>query len=114
MENKYRVLLYYKYVPIEEPEEFTAQHLSFCKELGLLGRILISAEGINGTVSGTFEQTEQYMQALKADPRFADMPFKIDEASGHAFKKCMSAIGMSLSAFVWKMTLTRMRSQANI
>ncbi|MCY8826909.1 oxygen-dependent tRNA uridine(34) hydroxylase TrhO [Bacillus atrophaeus] len=87
MENKYRVLLYYKYVPIEEPEEFTAQHLSFCKELGLLGRILISAEGINGTVSGTFEQTEQYMQALKADPRFADMPFKIDEASGHAFKK---------------------------
>ncbi|MFE7494396.1 hypothetical protein ACFU42_05825, partial [Bacillus velezensis] len=49
MEKQYRVLLYYKYVKIAEPEEFTAQHLKFCKELGLLGRILISEEGINGT-----------------------------------------------------------------
>ena len=87
MEKQYRVLLYYKYVKIDEPEEFTAQHLKFCKELGLLGRILISEEGINGTVSGTVEQTEQYMNALKADPRFADMPIKIDEADGHAFRK---------------------------
>lgn len=87
MEKQYRVLLYYKYVKIDEPEEFTAQHLKFCKELGLLGRILISEEGINGTVSGTVEQTDQYMNALKADPRFADMPIKIDEADGHAFRK---------------------------
>lgn len=85
--TSYRVLLYYQYVPINNPEEFTAEHLDFCKELDLKGRILISKEGINGTVSGTFEQTEQYMQAMKQDPRFADMVFKIDEAAQHAFKK---------------------------
>lgn len=83
----YRVLLYYKYVPIDNPEEFTAEHLNFCKELGLKGRILISQEGINGTVSGTYEQTEQYMEEMKKDPRFADMIYKIDEADQHAFKK---------------------------
>ncbi|GKU84557.1 rhodanese-related sulfurtransferase [Niallia sp. NCCP-28] len=83
----YRVLLYYKYVIIENPEEFTMEHLAFCKELGLLGRILVSKEGINGTVSGTLEQTEKYMEALREDPRFYDMIFKIDEAEGHAFKK---------------------------
>lgn len=83
----YRVLLYYQYVPIDNPEEFTAEHLNFCKELGLKGRILISKEGINGTVSGTIEQTERYMQVMKQDPRFANMVFKIDEATGHAFKK---------------------------
>ncbi|MGF0004752.1 rhodanese-related sulfurtransferase [Bacillus altitudinis] len=87
MEKQYRVLLYYQYVPIEDPEKFTAEHLAFCKELGLLGRILVSSEGINGTVSGTIEQTDKYMQALKEDPRFASMPIKIDEADGHAFKK---------------------------
>lgn len=87
MEKQYRVLLYYKYVPIEDPEAFREQHLAFCKELGLLGRILVSSEGINGTVSGTVEQTEKYMETMKADPRFADMVFKIDEAEGHAFKK---------------------------
>src|SRR5690625_1753143 len=87
MEKPYRVLLYYKYVKIEDPEEFTKQHLQFCKDLGLKGRILIAEEGINGTVSGTVEQTNKYMDAMHEDPRFKDLWFKIDESDGHAFKK---------------------------
>ncbi|QVY61343.1 rhodanese-related sulfurtransferase [Cytobacillus gottheilii] len=86
-EKNYRVLLYYMYVPIENAEEYAQEHLAFCQELGLKGRILIADEGINGTVSGTIEQTDQYMSAMKADPRFAEMIFKIDEAEEHAFKK---------------------------
>ncbi|MGE6609574.1 rhodanese-related sulfurtransferase [Peribacillus sp. NPDC076916] len=88
METKpYRVLLYYLYVPIENHEEFAAEHLAACKALELKGRILVAAEGINGTVSGTIEQTTKYMDMMKSDPRFADIVFKIDEADGHAFKK---------------------------
>ncbi|MFD1739027.1 rhodanese-related sulfurtransferase [Bacillus salitolerans] len=83
----YRVLLYYMYVPIHNPEEFAAQHLKFCEDLGLKGRILVAKEGINGTVSGTYEQTEQYMKEMKEDARFANMIFKIDESDCHAFKK---------------------------
>ncbi|GAA0344838.1 rhodanese-related sulfurtransferase [Bacillus carboniphilus] len=86
-EKAYRVLLYYHYVTIENPEEFAKAHLKFCKEIGLKGRILVANEGINGTVSGTVEQTNQYMEAMKNDPMFADMVFKIDESDGHAFKK---------------------------
>ncbi|WP_419957656.1 rhodanese-related sulfurtransferase [Psychrobacillus psychrotolerans] len=85
--NAYRVLLYYKYVAIEDPVTFAQEHLAACKEIGLKGRILVSDEGINGTCSGTFEQTEAYMNMMKADQRFADMVYKIDEAEGHAFKK---------------------------
>ncbi|MER2077204.1 rhodanese-related sulfurtransferase [Psychrobacillus psychrotolerans] len=85
--NAYRVLLYYKYVPIEDPVIFAQEHLAACKEIGLKGRILVSDEGINGTCSGTIEQTEAYMNMMKADVRFADMVYKIDEAEGHAFKK---------------------------
>lgn len=88
METKpYRVLLYYLYVPIENHEEFAAEHLAACKALELKGRILVASEGINGTVSGTNEQTDKYMDMMKSDPRFADIVFKIDEAEGHAFKK---------------------------
>jgi len=83
----YRVLLYYKYVHIENPEEFAAEHLKFCKELGLKGRIIVAEEGLNGTVSGTIEQTDIYMETVRKDPRFADLWFKIDEADGHTFKK---------------------------
>ncbi|RSL33106.1 rhodanese-related sulfurtransferase [Salibacterium salarium] len=87
MENNYQVLLYYKYVEIDDPETFTTEHLDYCKNLGLRGRILVASEGLNGTVSGTIEQTNQYMEDLKADPRFADIEFKIDKANEHAFKK---------------------------
>ncbi|USK48301.1 rhodanese-related sulfurtransferase [Bacillus sp. CMF12] len=86
-QKPYRVLLYYMYVPIEDPEEFAKEHKAFCNELGLKGRILVANEGINGTVSGPVEQTDRYMEAMKQDPRFAEMVFKIDEADGHAFPK---------------------------
>jgi UPF0176 protein len=82
-----RVLLYYKYVPIDDPESYKDEHLKFCKDLGLLGRIIVAPEGINGTVSGTYEQTQIYMDHLKADPRFEDIVFKIDEVEEHAFSK---------------------------
>ncbi|WP_280516942.1 rhodanese-related sulfurtransferase [Lederbergia sp. NSJ-179] len=84
---KYRVLLYYQYVEMEEPDVFAKRHLKFCKSLGLKGRILVAKEGINGTVSGTWEQTETYMNEMKKDPRFESMVFKIDESERHAFKK---------------------------
>lgn len=87
MTQDYRVLLYYQYVPIEDGEAFAKKHLADCKKIGLLGRILVADEGINGTVSGTIEQTDAYMELMKADPRFATTMFKIDKADGHAFKK---------------------------
>jgi len=86
-QSPYRILLYYKFVPIPDPAQFAAEHLQYCKELGLKGRILVAEEGINGTVSGTYEQTEQYMNDLHRNPLFSDLVFKIDEAEDHAFKK---------------------------
>jgi UPF0176 protein len=87
MNQEYSVLLYYKYVTIENPEEVTEEHLQFCKDLGLKGRIIIAKEGINGTVSGTVEQTDAYMNYMNEHPLFLGTVFKIDEATEHAFKK---------------------------
>ncbi|MCA0988216.1 rhodanese-related sulfurtransferase [Guptibacillus algicola] len=88
MSNKdYRVLLYYKYVQIDNPGDFVEKHQEFCIEHDLKGRILVAEEGINGTVSGTVEQTQAYMDMMHADERFSDLFFKIDEAEEHAFKK---------------------------
>lgn len=83
----YRVLLYYKYTTIEDPTEFAATHLAFCKSLDLKGRILVATEGINGTICGTIEATDAYMAALLADERFKDTYFKIDLAETNAFRK---------------------------
>lgn len=87
MKENYRVLLYYHYVHIEDVEAFREEHFNLCKEIGLLGRIIVSHEGINGTASGTLEQTQAYMDAMHEDPRFSSMPFKVDYEESHAFKK---------------------------
>lgn len=95
----YQVLLYYKYVAIENPEEFVEQQKELCDRLNLKGRILVAAEGINGTVSGTVPETEAYMKAMKEDPRFSDMPFKIDEVTSHAFPKLRVRVRPELVTF---------------
>ncbi|WP_247235192.1 rhodanese-related sulfurtransferase [Telluribacter sp. SYSU D00476] len=83
----YRVLLYYNYVPIENPEVYRDEHHLFCIENNLLGRIIISKEGLNGTVSGLVEDCEKYIAYIRSDARFAHTEFKIEEHDKHAFHK---------------------------
>jgi len=85
--SEYPVLLYYKYVPIALPERFAAEHRCLCGTLELKGRILIAEEGINGTVVGKRDSIVRYMEAMKEDPRFTDMEFKISEGAVDTFPK---------------------------
>jgi UPF0176 protein len=98
-QSEYAILLYYKFVKVPDAELFAQEHLAYCKELDVKGRILISDEGINGTLSGTVAQTEQYMKDLRANPLFSDIVFKIDEADGHAFKKIFVRYKQELVTF---------------
>ncbi|MGI8924433.1 MAG: rhodanese-related sulfurtransferase [Fimbriimonadales bacterium] len=83
----FRVLLFYKFVLIEDHVDFARAHLGVCRSLDMRGRIIIAPEGINGTASGTAYNARKYMDVLHSDARFADMEFKADEAHEHAFKK---------------------------
>ncbi|WP_304062173.1 rhodanese-related sulfurtransferase [Pedobacter glucosidilyticus] len=83
----YQTLLYYCYSHIQDAEQYAADHLKFCKDLGLTGRIIIADEGLNGTVSGTREQCKAYMDYIYADGRFNATEFKIDEVDEPSFMK---------------------------
>lgn len=83
----YEVLLYYKYVAIDDPEKVRDTQFAWCEELGLKGRIIVAHNGINGTVEGLQDKTDQYIEKMKADPRFADIVFKKSEGTGEALKK---------------------------
>lgn len=87
MDQSYNILLYYCYTPIEDPKSFREKHHRYCIENGLLGRIIIAREGINGTISGLTEACESYMRDLKADTRFAHTHFKVSAHHQHAFRK---------------------------
>ncbi len=81
------MLLYYKYTLIDDPPAYVERQRSWCTGLGLLGRILVAREGVNGTVSGSVDATRAYMAAMQAEPATRGITFKIESAQGHAFKK---------------------------
>jgi UPF0176 protein len=81
----FRTLLYYKYVNIPDAATFTEQHTEFCQRLGLVGRIIIADEGLNGTVSGTVVQCQKYMDMLNNHPLFGGIDFKIDDVDEPSF-----------------------------
>ena len=84
---KFQTLLYYCYSKIADAEQFAADHLKFCNSLGLVGRIIVADEGLNGTVSGTSEACKAYMDAIYADGRFNATEFKIDDVEEPSFIK---------------------------
>jgi UPF0176 protein len=55
--------------------------------LGIRGIILLAAEGINATVSGTRDSVLELLDFLKSDPRLAELTWKESSSHGHPFRK---------------------------
>ena len=85
--NDYRVLLFYKYVNLQNPERIVLEHLHWCLQNKIKGRVFFANEGVNGTVSGLSENIEKYKSHLKKYPEFSDLWFKEDVADAQAFNK---------------------------
>ncbi|MDQ2658976.1 MAG: rhodanese-related sulfurtransferase [Verrucomicrobiota bacterium] len=81
------VILFYKYVAIDETEVFAAEQRALCSSLGLKGRVLIAAEGINGTLAGPVAAVNEYTAELRRDLRFADLAFKVSAGDSETFPK---------------------------
>jgi UPF0176 protein len=60
-----KIILYYKFTPITDPEAVRLWQRTLCEKLNLKGRILISPHGINGTVGGDLEDLKAYVKATK-------------------------------------------------
>ncbi len=81
------VILFYQYAAIADPERFTAAQRELCESLGLKGRVLIAAEGINGTLAGPVDAINEYTAALHRDSRFAEVAFKVSAGDEQTFPK---------------------------
>ena len=82
-----QVLLFYKYVTIDDAAVLATHMRGQAERLNLLGRIIVAEEGINGTVEGSIENTEAFAGILVADERLADMSIKRSAGKGGAFPK---------------------------
>uniref|UniRef100_A0A8C6S4S8 Thiosulfate sulfurtransferase/rhodanese-like domain-containing protein 2 n=1 Tax=Neogobius melanostomus TaxID=47308 RepID=A0A8C6S4S8_9GOBI len=65
-----RVLLYYCYTDVADPQAVCAWQKELCEKLHLTGKVRVASEGINGTVGGSCVSTEVYIQAMCSSPVF--------------------------------------------
>lgn len=82
-----KIILYYKFAPVRDPEAVRLWQQALCQQLGLKGRILISEHGINGTLGGDIKNLKAYAKATKLFQPFKDMTFKWSEGRGDDFPK---------------------------
>lgn len=61
----YRLLSYYGYTEVEDTEARRDAQRQLCEELGILGRIYIAQEGINGTCAGSAEAVRAYREKTR-------------------------------------------------
>ena len=98
MAEVFPVILFYKYVAIADPHAFAEAQRALCVELQLKGRVLIAAEGINGTLAGAAPGIERYCATLRSDPRFADIEFKRSAGDAGTFPKLVVKVRREIVA----------------
>lgn len=82
-----KILLYYKFTPLSDPEAVKLWQKTLCEGLNLKGRILVSRHGLNGTVGGDLDDLKAYVKATKQYPAFKNIVWKWSEGSGDDFPR---------------------------
>ena len=82
-----KILLYYGFAPIADPNAVRLWQRDLCEGLNLKGRIIISEHGINGTVGGEMHDLKTYVKKTKEYPGFGKIDFKWSEGNGNNFPR---------------------------
>lgn len=74
-----KVLLFYAFTPLADPEAIRLWQHTLADSLGLRGRILISPVGINATLGGDVVEMKKYVRGTRSYAPFKDIDFKWSE-----------------------------------
>jgi len=94
-----KILLYYKFTPIKDPQAVMLWQKALCDGLSLRGRVLVSEHGLNGTVGGEIDDLKKYIKATKQFAGFKDIVFKWSEGSRQDFPRMSVKVRRELVGF---------------
>lgn len=95
-----KILLYYKFTPISDPELMKLWQKSLCESLNLKGRILISQHGMNGTVGGNIDDLKKYIRETKEGYKgFKGITFKWSDGCCSDFPRLCVKVRPEIVAF---------------
>lgn len=82
----------YKFVSLDSLPDLRAHLLTVAGDCALKGTVLLAEEGINLFLAGSVEGIDAFLQALRADPRFADLEVKFSHSEVVPFRKLLVKI----------------------
>jgi len=82
-----KIILFYKFIPVTDPETTRLWQTELCTRLGLRGRIIISKHGINGTLGGPLDSLRAYKSAMNKTVVFKGITYKWSEGSANHFPR---------------------------
>lgn len=80
-------ILYYKFTKLANLEDLREEHELICRDLGILGKVVLAEEGINGCMSGEDDAIDRYKEYVKIKYGLEDLDIKITNAEKHTFRK---------------------------
>lgn len=94
-----KVILYYKFAPITDPEAVRLWQRALCEKLNLKGRILIAEHGINGTLGGEMSDLKTYIKETKSFKGFKGTQFKWSDGARDDFPRLMVKVRDEIVTF---------------
>lgn len=94
-----KVILYYKFTPVSDPNITMRWQRELCTRLGLTGRVIISPHGINGTLGGDIENLREYKREMNRSVMFKNIMYKWSDGTGREFPKLSIKVRDELVAF---------------
>jgi len=94
-----KIILFYKFVPVADPDMTMRWQRELCEKLGLKGRVLISPHGINGTLGGDKHALELYKRAMSDTNQFKKIVYKWSDGGVEDFPKLKVMVKPEIVAF---------------
>ncbi len=76
-----KIVLFYAFTPLADPEAIRVWQRDIGEALGLRGRLLISKDGINGTLGGDLPQVKKWVRSFRSYAPFRDADIKWSEGT---------------------------------
>ncbi|WP_309103524.1 rhodanese-related sulfurtransferase [Microbacterium sp.] len=77
-----KIVLFYVFTPIADPEAIRVWQRDLGDALGLRGRLIISEDGVNGTLGGDLPVLKKWARSFRSYPPFKDTDIKWSEGTG--------------------------------
>lgn len=89
----------YHFAAVDDPDALAGRLRERAEACALLGTVLVAGEGINLFLAGTDNAIEDFLQQLRADPRFAGLQVKYSRSAAQPFARLKVKVKPEIISF---------------